>query len=96
MNKSQLAESIAVQSQLSKAQAEAAINALIESVTQALKNGEAVTILGFGTFEARNRAGRTGRNPQTGEAIEIAASIVPAFKPGKALKDALSLDAAKK
>ncbi|MDI9238881.1 HU family DNA-binding protein [Lysobacter sp. LF1] len=93
MNKSQLAESIAVQSQLSKSQAESAINALIESVTQALKNGEAVTILGFGTFEARNRAGRTGRNPQTGETIEIAASIVPAFKPGKALKDALSLNA---
>ncbi|BDU15615.1 HU family DNA-binding protein [Lysobacter auxotrophicus] len=89
MNKAQLVESIAERSQLSKAQAEAALNALVESVTQTLKNGEAVTLVGFGTFEARNRAGRTGRNPKTGEDIVIPATIVPAFKPGKALKDAL-------
>lgn len=89
MNKAQLVESIAERSQLSKTQAESALNALVESVTQALKNGEAVTLVGFGTFEARNRAGRTGRNPKTGEDIAIPASIVPAFKPGKALKDAL-------
>ena len=89
MNKAQLVESIAERSQLSKAQAEAALNALVESVTETLKNGEAVTLVGFGTFEARNRAGRTGRNPKTGEDIVIPATIVPAFKPGKALKDAL-------
>jgi len=89
MNKAQLVESIAERSQLSKSQAEAALNALVESVTQTLKNGEAVTLVGFGTFEARNRAGRTGRNPKTGEDIVIPATIVPAFKPGKALKDAL-------
>ena len=89
MNKSQLVESIAERSQLTKSQAESAVNALVDSVTQALKNGEAVTLVGFGTFEARNRAGRTGRNPKTGEDIIIPAAIVPAFKPGKALKDAL-------
>ncbi|MDR0183441.1 HU family DNA-binding protein [Lysobacter arvi] len=89
MNKAQLVESIAERSQLTKAQAEAALNALVESVTQTLKNGEAVTLVGFGTFEARNRAGRTGRNPKTGEDLVIPATIVPAFKPGKALKDAL-------
>lgn len=89
MNKSQLVESIAERSQLTKAQAESAVNALVDSVTHALKNGEAVTLVGFGTFEARNRAGRTGRNPKTGEDIVIPAAIVPAFKPGKALKDAL-------
>ncbi|WP_206859949.1 HU family DNA-binding protein [Lysobacter changpingensis] len=89
MNKAQLVESIAERSQLTKSQAEAALNALVESVTETLKNGEAVTLVGFGTFEARNRAGRTGRNPKTGEDIVIPATIVPAFKPGKALKDAL-------
>jgi nucleoid DNA-binding protein len=89
MNKAQLIESIAERSQLTKSQAESAVNALVDSVTQALKNGEAVTLVGFGTFEARNRAGRTGRNPKTGEDIVIPAAIVPAFKPGKALKDAL-------
>ncbi|HEY1140987.1 MAG TPA: HU family DNA-binding protein [Lysobacter sp.] len=89
MNKAQLVESIAERSQLTKTQAEAALNALVESVTATLKNGEAVTLVGFGTFEARNRAGRTGRNPKTGEDIVIPATIVPAFKPGKALKDAL-------
>lgn len=89
MNKAQLVESIAERSQLTKSQSESAVNALVDSVTQALKNGEAVTLVGFGTFEARNRAGRTGRNPKTGEDIVIPAAIVPAFKPGKALKDAL-------
>ena len=89
MNKAQLVESIAERSQLTKTQAESALNALVESVTHALKNGETVALVGFGTFEARNRASRTGRNPKTGEDIVIPASIVPAFKPGKALKDAL-------
>ncbi len=89
MNKAQLVESIAERSQLTKSQAESALNALVESVTHALKNGETVALVGFGTFEARNRASRTGRNPKTGEDIVIPASIVPAFKPGKALKDAL-------
>lgn len=91
MNKSQLIDAMAQGADLSKAQAEAALNTLIASVTQALRNGEAVALLGFGTFEARNRAGRQGRNPKSGELIEIPASIVPAFKPGKALKDALKL-----
>ncbi|HEY4583248.1 MAG TPA: HU family DNA-binding protein [Lysobacter sp.] len=89
MNKGQLVDAIAQRSDLTKGQAEAALNATIEAITDALKRGEAVTLVGFGTFEARNRAGRQGRNPKTGETIDIPASINAAFKAGKALKDAL-------
>lgn len=89
MNKGQLIDAISERSELSKGQAEAALNATIEVITDALTKGEAVTLVGFGTFEARNRAARQGRNPKTGETIEIPSSINAAFKPGKGLKDRL-------
>jgi DNA-binding protein HU-beta len=87
MNKSQLIEQIASVAELSKAQAERALNAFLGSVTEELADGEQVALVGFGTFSVSDRAARTGRNPQTGAAIEIAAAKVPKFKPGKALKD---------
>jgi DNA-binding protein HU-beta len=88
MNKSQLIEQIASVAELSKAQAERALNAFLGSVTEELADGEQVALVGFGTFSVSDRAARTGRNPQTGATIEIAAAKVPKFKPGKALKDA--------
>lgn len=75
---------------MSKKDAEKAVNAVFASVGDALANGEKVQLVGFGTFEVRERAARTGRNPQTGEEIQIAASRVPAFRAGKALKDSVS------
>ena len=89
MNKAELITSMAEKSQLTKKDAESALKAFIDSVQEALESGEKVQLIGFGTFEVRNRAARKGRNPQTGKEIEIAASKVPAFKPGKALKDAI-------
>jgi DNA-binding protein HU-beta len=88
MNKSQLIEQISIGSDISKAAAERALNSFIEAVTDEIKIGEQVALVGFGTFSVSDRAARTGRNPQTGAAIEIAAAKVPKFKPGKALKDA--------
>lgn len=88
MNKSQLIEQIASIADLSKAQAERALNAFLGSVIEELADGEQVALVGFGTFSVSDRAARTGRNPQTGATIEIAAVKVPKFKPGKALKDA--------
>ncbi|MGB0938227.1 MAG: nucleoid-associated protein HU-beta [Colwellia sp.] len=88
MNKSQLIEKIASGADISKAAAGRALDSLIGSVTEELQNGEQVALVGFGTFSVRDRAARTGRNPQTGAAIEIAAAKIPAFKAGKALKDA--------
>ncbi|QTH63877.1 DNA-binding protein HU-beta [Psychrosphaera ytuae] len=88
MNKSQLIEKIAEGADISKASAGRALDSFIESVTGALKEGDSVALVGFGTFTVRERAARTGRNPQTGATIEIAAAKVPAFKAGKALKDA--------
>ncbi|GAB2995134.1 nucleoid-associated protein HU-beta [Psychrosphaera aestuarii] len=88
MNKSQLIEKIAEGADISKASAGRALDSFIESVTGALKDGDSVALVGFGTFSVRDRAARTGRNPQTGATIEIAAAKVPAFKAGKALKDA--------
>lgn len=88
MNKSQLIEKIAEGADISKASAGRALDSFIESVTGALKEDSSVALVGFGTFSVRERAARTGRNPQTGESIEIAAAKVPAFKAGKALKDA--------
>jgi DNA-binding protein HU-beta len=88
VNKSQLIEKIAAGADVSKASAGRALDAFIESVTGALKDGDSVALVGFGTFSVRDRAARTGRNPQTGATIEIAAAKVPAFKAGKALKDA--------
>ena len=88
MNKSQLIEMVAQQADISKAAAGRALDAFTDSVTAALKNGDQVALVGFGTFAVRDRAARSGRNPQTGETIQIAAAKIPAFKAGKALKDA--------
>ena len=90
MNKSELIEAMANTASLSKKDAEAALNAYTDVITEALKKGDKVTLVGFGTYETRKRAARTGKNPQTGEAIKIKAAKGPAFKPGKALKDAVN------
>ena len=87
MNKVTLVAKIAEKSGLSKKQAELALGAFIDSVTEALKEGDKVQMMGFGTFEVKERAARTGRNPSTGEAIEIPASKTPTFKAGKGLRD---------
>ena len=89
MNKMELVAAVAAKANLSKKDAEAAVSATIDAVKDALKAGDKVALVGFGTFEVRERAARMGKNPQTGAAIEIAASKVPAFKAGKALKDAV-------
>lgn len=90
MNKGELVEAVAEAADISKSSATRAVDALLDTVTGALKAGETVTVAGFGTFTVRSRAARTGRNPRTGEEIEIKASNVPAFKAGKALKDAVN------
>ena len=90
MNKSDLVDAIADSAGLSKADAGRALDAVVDTVTDALKAGDSVSLVGFGTFSVRNRAARTGRNPRTGETIQIAASKNPAFKAGKALKDAVN------
>ncbi len=90
MNKSELIDAIAESADISKAAAGRALDAVISSVTGALKDGEQVVLVGFGTFSVKERAARTGRNPQTGEPIEIAAARIPGFKAGKALKDAVN------
>lgn len=89
MYKSELIAKIAEKTELDRKQAAAALDATITSITEALKAGDKVALLGFGNFEVRTRAARQSRNPQTGETIEVAAKKVPAFKPGKALKDAV-------
>jgi DNA-binding protein HU-beta len=90
MNKGELIESVAASADLSRAEATRAVDALIDSVTRSLSNGDTVSLVGFGTFTVKKRAARTGRNPRTGEAIQISASNVPGFKAGKALKDAVN------
>lgn len=90
MNKTDLIEAVAENADLSKADAARAVDAVIASITKALKSGDSVTVVGFGTFQVRERAARTGRNPKTGDAIKIDASKNPAFKAGKALKDAVN------
>lgn len=90
MNKSELIEAIAESADISKAAAGRAIDAVVESVTKALKSGDQVTLIGFGTFSVKDRAARTGRNPQTGAEIQIAAAKIPSFKAGKGLKDAVN------
>ena len=90
MNKSELIAAVAEQAGLSKKDAEKAVNAVVSAVTDALVEGDKVQLVGFGTFEVRARGARTGKNPRTGEAIKIAASKVPAFKAGKALKDSVN------
>ncbi|MFC4653391.1 HU family DNA-binding protein [Lactococcus nasutitermitis] len=88
-NKQDLIAEVAAKTGLTKKDSEKAVNAFGESVTEFLAKGEKVQLIGFGTFETRERAAREGRNPQTGAAIKIAATTVPAFKAGKALKDAV-------
>lgn len=90
MNKSQLIEAIAQNADINKKQAEAALNAITSSVAAELANGGDVALVGFGTFSVRDRAARTGRNPQTGEEIQIAAAKAPVFKAGKALKETVN------
>ncbi len=90
MNKSELVARIAQQADMSKAKAELALKAITEGITETLANGDEVALVGFGTFKITERAARTGRNPRTGETLNIAASKNPSFKPGKALKDAVN------
>lgn len=90
MNKSELIEAIAASADIPKAAAARALDAMVETVTDSLKKGESVSLVGFGTFAVKERAARTGRNPQTGQPIEISAAKVPSFKAGKALKDSVN------
>jgi len=90
VNKSELIDAVAAGADISKAAAGRALDAMIEAVTTALKNGDQVNLVGFGTFAVRERAARTGRNPRTGETITISAAKNPSFKAGKALKDAVN------
>jgi DNA-binding protein HU-beta len=90
MNKSELIDAVAQTADLSKTKAEEALNAVIQTVTAALQKGDEVKLIGFGTFKTANRAATTGRNPRTGEAIQIAASKQAKFVAGKALKDAVN------
>ena len=90
MNKADFIEAVADGAELTKADAGRAVDAMIAAVTKALKKGDTVTLVGFGTFQVRERAARSGRNPKTGETIKIDASKNPAFKAGKALKDAVN------
>ncbi|MCH7881503.1 MAG: HU family DNA-binding protein [Proteobacteria bacterium] len=90
MNKSELIDAVASAAELSKSEAARAVDGVIEAITQALKSGDQVTVVGFGTFLVRHREARAGRNPRTGETIQIKASNVPAFKAGKALKDSVN------
>ena len=90
MNKTELVSAVAEKADLTKKESERVINALFASIEEALAKGDKVQLVGFGTFEVRDREARKGRNPQTGEEIEIPATKVPAFKAGKALKDAVN------
>ena len=88
MNKTELVAAVAEKVEISKKDADSAVNAVIESIIEAVASKDKVQIVGFGTFEARERKEKIGKNPRTGEEIKIAASVVPAFKAGKAFKDA--------
>lgn len=90
MNKSQLIAAVAEKSNMTKKDAEAAVNAVTETIISALKDGEKVQLVGFGTFEVKTRGARTGRNPKTGESIEVPATKHPAFSASKALKDQMN------
>ncbi len=90
MNKTELIEHIALHADISKAAAARALEATIGAVKTTLKNGDSVSLVGFGTFDVGTRAARVGRNPRTGTALKIEAAKVPKFRPGKALKDALN------
>lgn len=90
MNKSELIDAIASEADISKASAGRALDSMLGSITGALSNGDSVSLVGFGTFSVKQRAARTGRNPQTGATIQIKAATVPGFKAGKALKEAVN------
>ncbi|WP_134698957.1 HU family DNA-binding protein [Ammoniphilus sp. YIM 78166] len=90
MNKTELISYVAEAAELTKKDATKAVEAVFDAIENALKNGDKVQLIGFGNFEVRERAARKGRNPQTGEEIEISASKIPAFKPGKSLKDSVA------
>ena len=90
MNKAELINSVAASADVSKKEAEAVVAATFDAITAALKDGDKVQLVGFGSFEVKKRAARVGRNPKTKESIEIPASVVPVFKAGKALKDAVA------
>ena len=90
MNKAELINAVAAATEFSKKAAEAAVNAALEAITAALQEGDKVQLVGFGSFEVKKRAARVGRNPKTNDTIEIPASVVPVFKAGKALKDAVA------
>ena len=90
MNKAELTDAVAARANISKSDAGDAVDAVFDSIASALANGESVSLIGFGTFSISNRAARTGRNPRTGETIQIAASRAAKFKAGKALKDAVN------
>ncbi|MGG1217343.1 HU family DNA-binding protein [Priestia endophytica] len=89
MNKTELVNAVAAQAELTKQDAAKAVDALFKTISDTLSKEEKIQLIGFGTFEVRERAARIGRNPQTGEEMQIAASKVPAFKPGKELKEAV-------
>jgi DNA-binding protein HU-beta len=90
MNKNDLIDAVTERTALAKSDAARAVEAVLGAITEAMQKGDAVTLSGFGTFATKTRAARTGRNPRTGEAIQIAESRVPGFKAGKGLKDAVS------
>ena len=90
MKKAELINAVAAATEFSKKDAEAAVTATLEAITSALKDGDKVQLVGFGSFEVKKRAARVGRNPKTNDTIEIPASVVPVFKAGKALKDAVA------
>ncbi|WP_111411955.1 HU family DNA-binding protein [Billgrantia lactosivorans] len=90
MNKSELIEAIAASADIPKAAASRALDAMVDTVAESLKKGDTVSLVGFGTFSVKERAARTGRNPQTGQPIQISAAKVPTFKAGKALKDSVN------
>ena len=96
MNKNELVAAVADSAELTKADATKAVDAFIEAVTESLTKGDEVRLIGFGTFAVAHRKATEGRNPRTGATIQIAASNLPKFKPGKQLKDAVNSDSAKK
>ena len=87
MNKTDLVDAVSIEAEVTKAEAARAVDAVINSITKALKKGDAVTLVGFGTFQVRKRAARTGRNPKTGDAVALPGKHVPHFKPGKELRE---------
>lgn len=95
MNKSELIDAVAAKTEMSKAASGKAIDAVLDAIVDAVSKGDSVSVIGFGSFEARKRAARNGKNPATGAAIKIAATTVPAFRAGKAFKDKVSSGAKK-